>query len=358
MRKIVATITMMVLVLAGTFSVPVMVDAETTSGVTDTIQYVEYEYETFSSLIGKTAPAYAGSEYGYVFAGWYKEKSENNPITVVGDVESGTKVYAKFVPSYVMGVKCQNHTNTTTDGNATKIRVVSSIDSTKYKAVGMIVDKITLDENGNCQSVTNIYNNTVKAYSGKLNVYSSATKYVQYEAKDVFGSVSKYYIAANLSGITAYDMIICVQPYWETLDGTKVVGLSRYVRVNDGLQGYVSIPINLNSATEVAAGLVSVDYSSLGDNVESVTVEGGTVFGEIAANVDAKNKVVRCVGNVSDISKNVQSNDILVNIRIKLSEVPNRSYDGTFYSFKVTGESFTDIDESELNGYDVWNVQY
>jgi hypothetical protein len=240
------------------------------------------------------------------------------------------------------------------------MRAVSSIDSDQYKEVGMTVRKITLS-NGNCEKMTTALTSTAKAYSGKFSIYNSeGDKVAEYTPKQIFGATSKYFTAVRLDNISDYDTLIYVRPYWITLDGTRVEGLTRYVRVNDGVQGYVSIPINLRSETDVAVGLVTVNYSSLAaDGYTLAAVEGGTVFQEMENGKNDTNYTVKCVGNIEDISANATSDDIFVSLRFKAPEGGSRTYaEDTFYSLTVSDTDFTDIDESTLTGYNVWDVQY
>ncbi len=360
MKKVTAGVAVAAIVISGLGMSSKKVNAA--AGVTDQVKFVDVTYETFKSKINsKEAPVYEenDSTYGYVFGGWYAEQNENSPIKELKDVEENTTVYAKYVPAYVMGVKCQNHSQAA-NNTKTNIRIISSIDSSMYSEVGMKIEKITMQE-GNCTKAVVKSNGPVKAYEGKFVIYNAAgTQEAAYTPKQVFGAESEYFTAASLINISNYDMLISVQPYWITLDGTRVDGLSRYVRVNDGVQGYVSIPINLKSATDVAAGLVTVDYSSLAaDGYTLYAVEGGTVFGEMESKIDSTNNKVVCVGNVSDISAAAKSDDIFVSLRFAVPSGTSRIYaENAFYNLTVDGVDFTDIAEGELDGYSVWNVQY
>jgi len=360
MKKVVAGIAAATMVISGIGSGPKEVNA--TNSVSDKVKFVEVAYETFKTFIDSgEAPMYEenSSSYGYLFGGWYAEASEETPLKSSDAVEKNAAVYAKYVPAYVMGVKCQNHSQAA-ENVKTSMRVVSSIDSVLYSEVGVVIEKITLD-NGNCTKVTTVSNSAVKAYRGNFSVYNSeGIQVANYTPKQVFGAESEFFTAVNLVNISNYDMLICVQPYWITLDGTRVEGLSRYVRVNDGLEGYVSIPINLKSATDVAAGLITVDYSCLAeDGYKLYAVEGGTVFGEMASKIDEANHIVKCVGNVNDISANTESDDIFVSLRFAVPSGTARIYaEDKFYNLTVNAVDFTDISESTLDGYRVWSVQY
>jgi len=359
-KKAVAGIALGAMTLSGVFFIPVETQAAGTSEcVADEVHFAAYDYEDFAKYVTKSAPEYQGNRntaYGYVFGGWFKGENETEPVTSLADANGLEKVYAKFVPAYVMGVKCQNHLTTSEDGTM-KIRIISSIDSARYNQVGMIVNKVTLDVDKNFVSCKKVYEGSVNAYKGKLNVYTSATQYTQYSPDAVFGTAARYFTAANLSGISDYDMIISVQPYWVTKDGVTVTGLGRYVRVNDGAEGYVSIPVNLNNEADVAAGVLSVDFSSMAeDGYELASVECGTVFTEVDSRVSEN--VVKCVGNVTELD-NAKSDDIFVNLRFKVpTGATSRLYSNdAFYHLTVSEEEFTNLNEDSLV-YDVWNIQY
>lgn len=360
MKKIVAGIAAATLVMSGAGSIPKEVNAA--NSVSDEVKFVEVAYETFKTFIdNKEAPVYEGNDstYGYLFGGWYAGANEETPLKSSDAVDENAVVYAKYVPAYVMGVKCQNDSQTTKN-TKTSMRVVSSIDSVMYSEVGMVVKRVTLN-NGNCTKVTTVSNSAAKAYRGNFSIYDSeGNRVANYTPKQVFGAESEYFTAVSLINISNYDMLICVQPYWITLDGTRVEGLSRYARVNDGVEGYVSIPINLKSATDVAAGLITVDYSSLAkDGYRLYAVEGGIVFGEMANKVDESNCMVKCVGNVNDIRANAKSDDIFVSLRFAVPSGGSRTYaEDMFYNLTVDTAEFTDIAESTLDGYRVWSVQY
>lgn len=338
-------------------------EAKAAVSASDEVKFVKVAYETFKLLIdNKEAPMYEENDfaYGYLFGGWYTSENEKDPIKSSDDVKAGTDVYAKYVPAYVMGVKCQNHYQTA--GNEkTSMRVVSSIDSAMYKEVGMAIRRITLGDDRNCEKATLLGEYAAKAYSGNFSIYDSEGKMVgNYTPKQVFGAKSEYFTAVRLINISNYDMLICIRPYWITLDGTKVEGLGRYIRVNDGVEGYVSIPINLRSAADVAAGLVTVDYTNLAkEGYTLYAVEGGTVFEEMESRNDEATHTLKCVGNVNDISANAKSDDIFVSLRFKVPKDSSRSYaEDMFYSLTVGKADFTDIEEHTFDGYRVWDVQY
>ena len=363
LKKTSAGFLAMAMVVVGSNFTSFVVNAAVEAGIANEVTYPEVKYADFVKYIdAKEAPEYktvagADDNYGYLFAGWYKAKSDSteNKITAKADVASGTTVYAKFVPAYVMSVKCQN-LSTTEEGKATTIRLLSSLDSPMYSAFGFKVEELKLNADGTYTEEFIGEQNVSKIFSKGIDIYNG-TGFTTYDTEHVFGAKSKYAASVRLTDVSDFAATYSVQPYWVTFDGTKVYGLARNAHVEDGLNGYINVPVNLKSADDVAAGMLSVDCSALPEGYKLKDVEPGAAFPEM--NFSDKNNVVKCVGNVADISKNAESNDLFVNLRFEpTGEAAKRTYDGNFYHFTVSDVEFCDNEENEPEGYTVWNIQY
>lgn len=363
-KKALTSMLAVTLVMSGVLVLPTYVEA---ASMADSIQYeVKYQsvdYSTFNDCItNRKVPEYVPEEnencdYGYLFAGWYKEANEKNEITKLADVLSETAVFAKFVPSYVLSVKSQNDYSSKSSDDSMKLRVVSSTDSLRYREVGFKVAKMTKTADG-CYSIANEKPYKVsRLYKGGLDVYNGE-KDVDYTTDKVFGSKAKYVSALILSIKNGnFPTVYRVQPYWITLDGTEVEGLGRFVSANDGWDGYLNFPINLKDSDAVAAGVLSVDYSDLTDGgFKLEEVEGGIVFQEMAY-AKKENSVIKCVGNVENIEANAESNDIYMNLKFKVPD-KSRVYDGKFYHISIDDVDFSNKDEKQPLGYNVWDIQY
>ena len=60
-----------------------------------------------------------------------------------------------------------------------------------------------------------------------------------WKPQEEFGPASNYFSVLKVNNITNdnCDNILYVRPYWKTLDGTRVEGVSKYIRVMDGYDG-------------------------------------------------------------------------------------------------------------------------
>ncbi len=288
-----------------------------------------------------TAPKPTDSTHkDWLFAGWYME--ENCTTAVGADVVEG-ECYAKFVPAEVLSVKCQIQagiTDETTENG--KLRIVSTVDTLNYQNVGF---EIRIEGGGSLHYETKEVYQRIAAESDGV-----AFDY----APEDFHESAQYFVTATIINIpnTAFKTGIQITPYWTTLDGTKVSGVSRYARVEDGYLNIVNVPVRLYSVEEAAAGYLEVAYD--GDKFAYVGADTGNVFAEMETADDGSGRV-RCVGNVADISGNAAADGMYVNLRFQVKEDVSLGAEETF---TVSGEDFCDNQENLLEGYDVSDVVY
>ncbi len=161
---------------------------------------------------------------GYVFAGWYKDKAYTEPVG--GNVKKGS-AYAKFVDEDVLSVKFQLKNGTTSVSTETNLRMLSSVDSLMYQAVGF---RITV--NGVTKTVTSD------------TVYETVYEYVDDLANaklpTVFSPQSLYFSAFEITKVPedVFGVEIAVTPIWTTLDGTVVTGLSKSIEIHHYIMDY------------------------------------------------------------------------------------------------------------------------
>ena len=358
-KKMAAFMTAAALALGVFFAVPTEAEAAGNVITEDEVKYVEYS----NCTLGK-APTYTGvnDNYGYLFGGWYTKDASGkwDPIYDDADKAAATRgFYAKFVPAYVLSVRCQNYAGTTQDSGLTAMRIVSSVDSRNYKKVGFELTKITKNGDGTYSSATigtNGDQETTETYYG-LNVYTSTgdTSPARYSPQGIFGTASKYLTAWSVNRIPQayFGTIICIRPYWVTPDGVTVYGLTKYAHVEDGYLEYINVPVNLNNANAVAAGLLNVNFDN--GKLQFVEAERGVVFEEMATNGVQDKGIVKCVGNASDISGNKESNNIYVNLRFKV--IGGFKTGNNAFTFTVNGENFGTAAENIVKDYNVWNVK-
>ena len=302
----------------------------------------------------KTAPVMDG----YLFGGWYKDAEGKQPMTVDEAATYTETAYAKFVPSYVLSIKAQVSAGAhADDGDATSIRLLTGLDSVKYQCVGAQISLGNQPETKSYEK-TKVYdtvkfgNNTVKA-------------------TETFGAAAQYYGVWKIANIAdANDnKIIYVRPYWVTMDGTTVYGLAKYVHVEDGYLGYVSVPINVMSGKSVAAGLAEMGYDSNKLQIIENGVEPGRLFdGGIEVNTSITGSV-KIAGN-GKTAGTYKDESILANVRFNVIDgsklFVEDSTDKTVYkrnqtlTFGINDTSldFINWDENKVDNPGVWDIQY
>lgn len=392
------------LAVLGSVIVPMRVSAvqtETSAAVVEpVIVYDKYTSEDLEEMFGKYAP----TKPGYYFGGWYVGPSETtaikygthkNEIVEAGKVASEpVYVYAKFVPAYMLNVKVQNanelnqysgnenykdviagyDVNKDEDSkNNTKssLRMISGIDSTRYKEVGFHVFVNGTRVNKMEKSK---YNETV--YDKIMANGTSRT------AEELFGMPGKLMIAKFINiPYTAWGSSIYVRPYWITFDGIEVRGNGKYIHMEDGILGYVTIPVNVQGLVEptsggVVAGELNVSYST--DEMVLVDVKGSNcMLDTVMWDADEENGKIKFIAleknkgkmkNVipnnygasarvtdsADIKNQYESiNNLYATLRFaKGTKVPTAGYRLNF-----DGMEFCNVDEN-LVSVDMWNVRY
>lgn len=318
-------------------------------------------YEKVDNLTLKTywneTMKIAPEKEGYLFGGWYKDERGTKPIHSgeVGKIK--TAVYAKYVPAYVLSVKAQNMVDVTFDSPNACIRLLTSIDNTDYARVGFTVylDNDKGRDVANLKKMDSLV--STEAYSTiKANGDT-------YKPNKVFGNASRFFVLYHLEGIgnNEFATKMYVKPYWETLDGTRVDGLAKYVHVEDGLNGYVTIPINIYRSTDIAAGHLTVKYDS--EKFDYIDFESGSRLLSQMVVYDDGAGTINCTGMVSDIDSSVIANtDVYVNLRFKVRDDASVSFsDSIFHKFTVNvrDDGFCDHVENlvKLSAY-IWDVQY
>lgn len=137
---------------------------------------------------------------------------------------------AKYVPEDVLSVKLQLTKGTTTGSKKTDMRLITSVDSTRYQLVGFAVTaKVTVD--GDEKNQTKKYEQST-CYS-TLN--GAGLTYYPRE----FHDASESFITSLLKDMpisgTDLNKEITITPYWKTMDGTTYYGVSRTITKQQAL---------------------------------------------------------------------------------------------------------------------------
>lgn len=340
-------------------------DTVTESPEKNGVVYVQYGSLDPAEYWGVKAPEYTGvnanNGVGYLFGGWYTK--DGDTYTPVEDASGlvGT-IVAKFVPAQTMSVKCQNWAGTDVNSDDVIVRVISATDNINYKQFGFTVSKIVDGVEGKLSTVT-----TDTVYK-RFNYYDSEVDTTPdiYEPSELFGPAANRFTTCTVGKIPTehHGTIICIKPFWVTLDGVTVNGLSKFAHVEDGYLGYVNVPVNLNILTAnngAAAGRLNVTAPA-GSGLTFIGaeegIEYGKIFNEMEFNV-LSDGTIRCVGNTSDLSDKTEM-DVYVNLKFQRTQTNDAPEKGVFYTFSVTGEDFCDAYENTFTDEEdnVWNVIY
>lgn len=373
MKSITSLMLAIVLVVAGVCIVPTSSNAADDRYVEEIegIRYVRYKeysnenYPPFGIEPGRLGGAeeYSGvnDDYGYLFGGWYvKRDGLYTPLQAKGDARNGEEIYAKYVPANVLSVKCQNAAETTENSSktSTDVKFISSVDSLNYRSIGFEFYRISIDgQHYKVSTIGTDGNQETKWTYDYLLLYGQniADGYTKYYPKDVFGGGAKYFTTWQINGIgkVNYGKIIGVRPYWVTMDGVKVYGLSRYMHVEDGYLNYINVPVNLHNTKDVAAGILKFKYDT--SKYELLNIECGRMFEELTT-MERTKGTIECVANASK-AEDRRSNTLYVNFRLRPKSTLNSGIN--IAEFNVFDESFANYNEDEYDGttYDVWKIQ-
>lgn len=278
-------------------------------------------------------PVSKDSQYAdWMFAGWYKDMTCETYVTDKQE-ETGEQ-YAKFVPKEVLSVLCQTQVNTNENTDTTKMRIVSTVDTLNYREVGF---RITVGNSTITRSIKTVYKN-IKAVEGGVPI--------SYQP-NALSEASTYFSTLTITNISneSFGSGILIEPYWKTVDGSIVYGVSRYARVEDGYLKIVNVPVRLYDRAGVAGGYAEIKYDT--SKFAYYGSDNGTVFDNL--DTYAENGVVKCVGDINDISKNAEAYGLYANLRFKVKDTDVNA------TFQVMNTEFCNINE-EIIATNISNV--
>lgn len=287
---------------------------------------------------------------GYVFCGWYVQEEDtykalnSTELTAADDA-----AVAKFVPAYVLSIMTQLQSGVDENSSSTYLRVITSVDSRSYEKVGFDIWYNNINQETNDRTyVTTVCSSLQKEVNGV-----TSTIYPE----DEFGSLSEYFAVLRIVDIANrhFSKIIYVRPYWVTLDGTKVEGLAKYMHVEDGIYDYYSVPVNLQTGEEIAAGMATMTYD---EDLELITtgneVEAGRILKEMNFKVDTVNRIITFVANSSSTSSKDIADGIFANVRFKIKDDVTSMKDS--YQFDISADAFANWNKEFVKN--VYAVDY
>lgn len=293
---------------------------------------------TVNGKVIRTAPKPATTDETYkewLFAGWYEDASCKTVYTA----NSG-KAIAKFVPEDVLSVKCQILSNTSKENPSGKLRLISSVDSDRYRSVGF---ELTIDGTTRTYTSKDVYTRIVAKGNDVVFDYSPT----------VFSDASKYFYTSTLTGIPTNKIHegIRIIPWWTTLDGTVVRGVGRYARVADTYDRIVNVGVRLYSDGQANSGSVKVGYDNT--KFKFMDSDSGNVYD--VATVEDKGTYIQADGLMRNSKQNVKNDGMFINLRFQwiASGEP-----GGIWMFPVTGEDFWNASGNMLSDFDIADVQY
>ena len=249
-------------------------DACETKVVTYTKSQIVEKYRVYDESTDTytyTAPTMGG----YLFAGWYTTKDCTNADNALVGNDIPDVAYALFVPEHILTVKAQISSNLVNDDlkddSVGSIRFVTSVDSLNYKKVGFYFDI----EGGasNFEGANNFVYSKLFAVDPKTGEKGEA---MSYGPKAVFCSQSEYFKTFAFYNLSEalYDVKITAKPFWVTLDGTTVYGISETKSINERrTDGWVYMAST--GSDENGNGTKAAPYKSLNYALEAV--ENGAV---------------------------------------------------------------------------------
>ena len=302
--------------------------ADETAIYTETLDISTYRKD------GNSAPRPSdGAHKDWIFAGWYETAECDTPVAK--ETAAGMKV-AKFVPAELLSIRCQTLNGTDENSPSSKLRIVSTVDNLKYSRVGFELQMKKADGT----TKTAIYD--TKSVCKEVVETEDGVSF-QYAPAD-FHPMANYFTTVTVTGISNanFSKGFYIRPYWETLDGTLVYGVSRYARVEDSYLGIINVPVRLYSGAQVAKGSLTVDYDSsrytyYPNRDESYDLAEG-FFTEMVA-VDGEGSVT-CTGETG--GADVTADGMYVNLRFQLKKGSSVPEDGS--TFAVANVSFQNQD--------------
>ncbi len=182
---------------------------EATGNTTNLVTYT-------ATVIGPDGNIYSDAQDVYgLFGGWYKDAAFTDGYTA--QPAEGEAAYARLVDPAILTVRFQIPTGTSYADASARLRVVTTVDTLDYAAVGFGISYIRPSTG----TAANISAQTSK-------VYASLNGGGEVFRPSLFSPDSVYFCTYILNAPNAlFDTALTVTPNWTTMDGTVVNGTAR-----------------------------------------------------------------------------------------------------------------------------------
>ena len=275
----------------------------------------------------------------WLFAGWFKDATCTINTAVRDKNTVGSTCFAKFVPKDVLSIKAQVGTEKVDDSYI--IRFVSSVESLNYNKVGFEVTREGMEK-----TLTSISNTVYEKID-------STSKGVEYEFNPkVVDAKSEYFMTAKLKTKSENTNYI-VRVFWETLDGTKVYGVSRSVSVNDGAAtALVNVSFQASEGSEIKKGdNLQVTYGNKKNGTaEVIGVDGKNVHTRITLEDNASGQTLPSATRF-EFKKDSNTVGDAVYRNLYTDYTGENTYDTTWYSIYQDENEFVIATDADLFGF-------
>lgn len=309
---------------------------------------VEHTQTTaIENITAKTAPDQPTTTAckDWLFAGWYSDAACTTPICTTDETTEPS--YAKFVPTDVLSVKCQILTGTTAESEDTNLRFTTSVDTDQYYRVGFEISR---------PGKTYTPYETSDAFK-RIEASEEAGVAFKYSPK-VINTKSEAFVTYTITGIPNteenryFDTVFMAKPYWKTLDGTKVYGVTRYVKVSDFYNDVLNIPVQVEPQTSYTSS--DFDVEKYTDATTSTAIESGI---DVYYNENENYAAVAVSGQsglASATKYEVAHNDVATTYvqRNLLTEYTGSgSADSSWYDVNTSATEFVIATSADLYGF-------
>lgn len=309
------------------------------------------EWRTKDNLTAPVLDSADHDEDDWLFSGWYTDKTCTKALSssqVCKDGESMTGTYyAKFTSADVLTVKCQITTGTTEVSGESVLRTVSSVDSLKYKSIGL--ELVLPNGTTKYMSASKVGTRINARNDVNMSAYAYSPKAIDTESEYFFSATET--ISNTDEGFSKEYL---VRPYWVTKDGTKVYGQSRCVSINEGLENSTLIHVPVKMDGEPAEDATFTSTGVTASAVTFVEYDEATGYGHFALTVEKTNlKSVTEISILQD-TETIGTNEYRY-FGTKYAETTNgdttyNTADATWYKDYETEDEFIIATSADLYG--------